>query len=79
MGVARQFWLFVVPLLIGFSAAGLLVFAALFPEQLFPIGSAGYVATGAVAVVSLGVLVWRTVAFDGVRLGGLDGSGKERP
>jgi hypothetical protein len=32
---------------------------ALFPEQIFEVGSAGYIATAAVALVSLGTLVWR--------------------
>ncbi|MBX0322500.1 hypothetical protein EGH21_05600 [Halomicroarcula sp. F13] len=58
-GMARRFWLTVVPLLAGFSAVGLLVFAALFPEHLYPVGSVGYVATAAVALVSLGLLVWQ--------------------
>jgi hypothetical protein len=61
-GVARQFWLTVVPLLTGFSAVGLLVLAALFPEQLFPIDSVGYIATAALALVSLGILVFQLAA-----------------
>jgi hypothetical protein len=55
--VARQFWLTVVPLLVGFSAIGLLILGALFPEQLFAVDSVGYIATAAVALVSLGILV----------------------
>jgi hypothetical protein len=58
-GVARQFWLTVVPLLVGFSTGGVLVLAALFPERLFAVDSAGYIATAAVALVSLGLLVWQ--------------------
>ena len=61
-GVARQFWLTVVPLLSGFSAVGLLILGALFPEQLFAVDSAGYVATAAVALVSLGILVYQLAA-----------------
>ena len=64
-GILRQFWLIVVPLLVGFSAAGLLVLAALFPEQLFAVDSAGYIATAAVALVSLGLLVWQLAAGGG--------------
>ena len=57
--VARQFWLTVVPLIAGFSAVGLLVLGALFPEQLFAVDSVGYLATAAVALVSLGLLVFQ--------------------
>ena len=57
--VARQFWLTVVPLLAGFSAVGLLILGALFPEQLFAVDSVGYIATAAVALVSLGILVFQ--------------------
>jgi len=66
-GVARQFWLTVVPLLAGFSAVGLLVLAALFPDQLFPIDSAGYIATAAVALLSLGLLVYQLAGGDSTR------------
>ncbi|WP_276273440.1 hypothetical protein [Haloarcula litorea] len=58
-GLARQFWLTVVPVLVGFSAVGLLVLAAFFPDQLFAVGSRGYIATAAVALVSLSLVVWR--------------------
>ena len=58
-GAARQFWLTIVPVLVGFSAVGLLVFAALFPEALFAVESEAYIATAAVALVSLGLLVWQ--------------------
>lgn len=68
-GVARQFWLTVVPLLAGFSAIGLLVLAALFPTQLFAVDSATYIATAAVALVCIGVLVWQLAA---------DGSSRSR-
>ncbi|MBV0925605.1 hypothetical protein KTS45_15470 [Halomicroarcula limicola] len=64
-GMARQFWLTVVPLLAGFSAVGLLVLAALFPDQLYEVGSTTYVATAAVALVSLGILVWQLAAGGG--------------
>ncbi|WP_254272750.1 hypothetical protein [Haloarcula marina] len=64
-GIARQFWLTVLPLLVGFSAVGLLVLAALFPEQLYEVGSVGYIATAALALVSLGVLVWQLAAGGG--------------
>ncbi|WP_262179221.1 hypothetical protein [Haloarcula laminariae] len=65
MGVLRQFWLTVVPLLSGLAAVGLLVLAALFPDQLFAVGSAGYIATAAVALVCLGLLVWQLATGDG--------------
>ena len=65
MSVLRQFWLTVVPLLAGVSAVGLLVLAALFPEQLFAVGSVGYIATAAVALLCLGVLVWQLATGDG--------------
>jgi len=65
MSVLRQFWLTVVPLLVGFSAVGLLVLAALFPEQLFAVDSAGYIATAAVALVCLGLLVWQLATGNG--------------
>jgi hypothetical protein len=68
--VARQFWLTVVPLLAGFSAVGLLVLGALFPEQLFAVDSVGYIVTAAVALVSLGILV--------VQLAGDSESGRSR-
>jgi hypothetical protein len=58
-GVARRFWLLVIPFLVGFSAVGLLVMGALFPDRLFEVGSTGYIATAAVALVALGTLVWR--------------------
>ncbi|WP_135303460.1 hypothetical protein [Haloarcula amylovorans] len=61
-GMARQFWLTVAPLLVGFSAVGLLVLAALFPDQLYEVGSTTYIATAAVALVSLGLLVWQLAA-----------------
>ncbi len=64
-GVARQFWLTVVPLLTGFSAIGLLVLGALFPDQLFAVDSVGYIVTAAVALVSLGVLVWQLASGRG--------------
>jgi len=64
-GALRQFWLTVVPLLVGFSAVGLLVLAALFPDQLFAVESAGYLATAAVALVSLGLLVWQLATGGG--------------
>ncbi|MDS0260251.1 hypothetical protein NDI56_12680 [Haloarcula sp. S1CR25-12] len=64
-GVLRQFWLTVVPLLVGFSAVGLLVLAALFPEQLFAVDSVGYIATAAVALGSLGLLVWQLATGGG--------------
>ncbi|MBX0295906.1 hypothetical protein [Haloarcula nitratireducens] len=64
-GMARQFWLTVVPLLVGFSAVGLLVLAALFPDQLYEVGSTTYIATAAVALVSLGVLVWQLAVGGG--------------
>lgn len=64
-GILRQFWLTVVPLLVGFSAVGLLVLAALFPEQLFAVDSAGYLATAAVALGCLGLLVWQLAAGGG--------------
>ncbi|MFC7075048.1 hypothetical protein [Haloarcula halophila] len=57
--VARRFWLLVIPFLVGFSAVGLLVMGALFPDQLFEVGSTGYIATAAVALLSLGLLVWQ--------------------
>jgi len=60
--VTRQFWLTVVPLLVGVSAVGLLVMAALFPNQLFAVDSTGYIATAGVALVSLGILVWQLAA-----------------
>lgn len=64
-GAARRFWMTVVPLLTGFSAVGLLVFAALFPDQLFAVESEAYVATAAVALVSLGLLVWQLATPNG--------------
>jgi len=67
MSVLRQFWLTVVPLLVGFSAVGLLVMAALFPEQLFAVDSVGYVATAAVALVCLGLLVWQLASGGAAR------------
>jgi hypothetical protein len=68
--VARQFWLTVVPLLAGFSAVGLLILGALFPEQLFAVDSVGYIVTAAVALVSLGILV--------VQLAGDSDAGRSR-
>jgi len=56
---ARRFWLTVLPGLTGLTAGGVLVLAALFPTHLFAVGSRGYLATAAVALVSLGVLVWQ--------------------
>ncbi|WP_158598767.1 MULTISPECIES: hypothetical protein [unclassified Haloarcula] len=38
---------------------GLLIVLALFPDRLFTISTAGYIATAAVAFVSLGILVWQ--------------------
>ena len=67
MSVLRQFWLTVVPLLVGFSAVGLLVMAALFPEQLFAADSVDYVATAAVALVCLGLLVWQLASSSAAR------------
>ena len=67
MSVLRQFRLTVVPLLVGFSAVGLLVMAALFPEQLFAVDSVGYVATAAVALVCLGLLVWQLTSGGAAR------------
>lgn len=64
-GVLRQFWLTVVPLLVGFSAVGLLVFAALFPAQLFAVDSVGYIATAAIALGCLGLLVWQLASGGG--------------
>ncbi|QIO21361.1 hypothetical protein [Haloarcula sp. JP-L23] len=58
-GMARRFWLTVLPLLTGFSAVGLLVLAALFPTHLYEVGGTGYIATAAVALLSLGLLVWQ--------------------
>jgi len=60
--IARQFWLTVVPLLAGFSAIGLLILAALFPAQLFAVDSVTYIATAAVALVCISVLVWQLAA-----------------
>ncbi|RLM44090.1 hypothetical protein DVK00_13580 [Haloarcula sp. Atlit-47R] len=57
--VARQFWLMVVPSLTSLSTMGLLIVLALFPDRLFTISTAGYIATAAVAFVSLGILVWQ--------------------
>ncbi|MGB9951361.1 hypothetical protein ACOZ4F_03035 [Haloarcula marismortui] len=57
--VARQFWLMIVPSLTSLSTMGLLIVLALFPERLFTISTAGYIATAAVAFVSLGILVWQ--------------------
>jgi hypothetical protein len=57
--VARQFWFMVVPSVTGLSTMGLLILLALFPEQLFTISTAGYIATAAVAFVSIGILVWQ--------------------
>ncbi|WP_336338402.1 hypothetical protein [Haloarcula brevis] len=57
--VARRFWLTVVPALTGLSTTGLLVLLALFPDRLFTLGTAGYVATAAVAFVSIGIVVWQ--------------------
>jgi len=39
--------------------------AALFPEQLFAVDSAGYIATAAIALVALGLLVWQLATGDG--------------
>jgi hypothetical protein len=64
-GIARQFWLTVVPLLTGFSAVGLLILGALFPDQLFAVDSVGYIATAAIALVSLGLLVWQLASGRG--------------
>jgi hypothetical protein len=75
-GAARRFWLTVVPLLVGFSAGGLLVFAALFPDQLFPVESEAYVATAAVALVSLGILVWQLATPSGNASQSLDRPGR---
>lgn len=58
-GVARRFWLTILPILVGFSAVGLLILAALFPDTLYEVGSVGYLATAAVALSSLGILVWQ--------------------
>lgn len=70
--MARQFWLFVVPLLVGFSAVGLLILAFFFPQDIYEVGSVGYIATAGVAVVSLGILVWQSVAYEDHLVGGVD-------
>jgi ABC-type Mn2+/Zn2+ transport system permease subunit len=75
-GAARRFWLTVVPLLVGFSAVGLLVFAALFPNQLFPVESEAYIATAAAALVSLGLLVWQLATPNGSASESLDRPGR---
>ncbi|WP_147439908.1 hypothetical protein [Haloarcula sp. Atlit-7R] len=62
--VARQFWLIVVPSLTSLSTMGLLIVLALFPDRLFTISTAGYIATAAVAFVSLGILVWQLSSSD---------------
>lgn len=70
--IARQFWLFIIPLIVGFSAVGLLVLAFFFPGELYTVGSSGYLATAGVAMVALGVLVWHTVASEQRTVGGID-------
>lgn len=65
MDAARRFWLTILPVLVGFSAVGLLVFAALFPDQLFPVESEAYVVTAGLALVSLGLLVWQLATPNG--------------
>lgn len=72
MGVARQFWLFVVPLLVGFSAVGLLLMSFFFPGDLYAVGSTGYLLTAVVAVASLGIVVWQSVASQHTMVGGID-------
>jgi hypothetical protein len=57
--VARKFWFTIAPSLAALSATGLLILAALFPEPLFAVGSTGYITTAAVALVSVGVVVWQ--------------------
>lgn len=64
-GVAQKFWFTIVPLLTGLAGVGLLVLAALFPAQLFAVDSVGYIATAAVALVSLGVVVWQLATPSG--------------
>jgi len=71
-GIARQFWLFVVPLLVGFSAAGLLAMSFFFPGDLYAVGSTGYLVTAIVAVAALGVVLWQSVASEGRTVGGID-------
>jgi hypothetical protein len=71
-GVARQFWLFVVPLLVGFSAVGLLALSFFFPGDLYAVGSTGYLLTAVVAVAALGVVVWQSVASRQQMVGGID-------
>jgi hypothetical protein len=63
--VAQKFWLMIVPSLTGVSATGLLILAALFPEQLFSVNSAGYIATAALALVSVGIVVWQLAVGGG--------------
>ena len=65
--VARQFWLMVVPSVTGLSTMGLLILLALFPERLFTISAAGYIATAAIAFVSIGILVWQLSTSSDVR------------
>jgi hypothetical protein len=71
-GVARQFWLFVVPLLVGFSAVGLLALSFFFPGDLYAVGSTGYLLTAVVAVASLGIVVWQSAASERAMVGGID-------
>jgi len=71
-GIARQFWLFVVPLLVGFSAVGLLAMSFFFPGDLYAVGSTGYLVTAIVAVAALGVVLWQSVASEGRTVGGID-------
>ena len=70
--IARQFWLFVVPLLVGFSAVGLLAMSFFFPGDLYAVGSTGYLVTAIVAVAALGVVLWQSVASEGRTVGGID-------
>jgi hypothetical protein len=63
MGVARQFWLFIIPLLVGLSATGLLFMASFFPDQLFDVGSQAYILTAVVGAAAFGLVIWESTVF----------------
>jgi hypothetical protein len=71
-GIARQFWLFVIPLLVGFSAVGLLAMSFFFPGDLYAVGTTGYLVTAVVAVASLGIVLWQSVVSENRQIGGID-------
>ncbi|ACV47151.1 MULTISPECIES: hypothetical protein [Halomicrobium] len=71
-GAARQFWLFVIPFIVGFAAVGLLALSFFFPGELYTVDSTGYLLTAIVAVASLGIVVWQSVASERTVVGGID-------